>query len=340
MLTLTTPTHLQKNSKINNIEPSIQKHISEVELLAEKCGGTATRLSGLKDLIQELPKLGKVRAVISNPYAIQGQTIQYKETKLWDNQGSIQGSNTCLCLLLNHWHYGFAIQDWDSNGKFSYSLQFFDRDGVGVYKIHLTTKSNQYTYKSLVIRHRSSDQTPRQSISPLPRKIHPHQDEITSPQLQQCWQELQDLQDLPSIFHYFGVDQLKGLQIAGTDFAVPITVYGLQYLLNLLQETKLPVVFRTYNQGAVQTYQGEVQYCAATGGCVTILDTYFSLRMRSLKETKLWIIRKFKGSNEMAVISLYDRYGTPVFQISSQNGYGRTAKKIWQQLLTTLEKKV
>ncbi|CAH9017910.1 ChuX/HutX family heme-like substrate-binding protein [Candidatus Nitrosacidococcus sp. I8] len=338
MLTLTAPSYSSRQKEDTFKSATHQKNISEVEVLAKKCGGTVTRLSGLKDLIQELPKLGKIRVVMSNPYAIQGQIDQYEQATLLGNQGNVQGNSTCLCLLLNHWRHGFAVQDWDSYGKFSQSLQFFDRDGVEVYKTYLTSKSNQYTYKNLISHYHSSDQTPRQSISPLPSKVYADCNQVNLDQLHQCWQTMQDLQDLPKIFHYFGVNQLKGLESAGTDYAIPISIVHLQFMLGLLQESKLPVVFHTYNQGGIQAYQGKVQYYSATRNGIIILDTCFSLRIRSLKEISIWIIRKFKGNNERAVISLYDRFGTLIFQISSRLGYGRTTKKIWQRLLTSLEK--
>ena len=57
--------------------------ISEVELIATKCGCGARRLeTNWGELIQELPKLGKVRALICNAEVIPEYTGKYENVSM------------------------------------------------------------------------------------------------------------------------------------------------------------------------------------------------------------------------------------------------------------------
>jgi putative hemin transport protein len=160
--------HNQEKASVRLHRIATPVDVSEVESLAVSCGKGVIRLCGLRELVKELPRLGRVKVVTSNKHAVHEKIGQYQLIKLLDYQGRVYGNGIDLRLFLNHWHYGFAVKEERDDG-FRYSLQFFDRNGIGVHRIYLTADSNREAYEKLIVRYRSADQRSRQSVAPVPR---------------------------------------------------------------------------------------------------------------------------------------------------------------------------
>lgn len=310
---------------------------SEVETLAASCGETVTRLCGLRDLIKELPQLGKVKAVTGNRHAIHEKIGNYQAIKLFDSLGRIQGEDVDLRLFLNHWHYSFAVKElWDDGVR--HSLQFFDRDGASVHKIYLTTESNQKAYKNLVACYCSADQQPRQSVAPVPRLPFRADEEIDVTRLREAWRELQDLRDLPALFRTFGVSQVQGLRLAGRDLATPVLLTDLQAFMEVLWEIGLPLIFHVENAGAMQIHTGTVKQVGSAGLWLTALDTDFTLYLQRTGIGSAWLVRKPKGKEDTPTcLELYNGAGENVLRIFSPSWPEQGEYAIWQRLLAALE---
>jgi putative hemin transport protein len=326
----------QERAKVGLPKAAVPRSISEVESLAASCGKTATRLCGLRDLIKELPQLGKVRAVTGNRYVVHEKIGQYQNIKLWNYQGLVCGDAINLRLFLNHWHYGFAVKEKCDDG-FRHSLQFFDRNGFGVHRIYLTADSNWEAYENLITCYRSADQEPRQSVAPVPQLPLRADGEIDVTLLRQSWLALQDIHDLSTLFRNFGITRIQGLRLAGRDLAAPVALSDARILMEVLRDTALPVVFYVSSLGAVQIHAGRVKYLSPTGPWCIVLDTDFILRMRGAGVASAWIIRKPMGGSTSTCLELYNRAGENILQIFSQCSLERAEEKIWQCLLAALE---
>jgi putative hemin transport protein len=309
---------------------------SEVESLAVACGETVIRLCGLRDLIKELPQLGRVKAVTGNRHAVHEKVGQYQVIRLLDYQGRVFGDAIDLRLFLNHWHYGFAVKEECDDG-FRHSLQFFNRDGFGVHRIYLTADSNQEAYRNLIVCYRSADQRPRQSVAPVPRLPLRADEEINTCLLRQSWLALQDIHDLSILFRNFGITRIQGLRLVGHDLAAPVALPDLQVLMEVLRDSALPVVFYVGNPGAVQVHAGIVKHVCPAGFWCTALDTSFTLHLRRVGIASAWIVRKSMGESTAACLELYDGAGENILQIFSQSQPKRGEDESWPRLLTTLE---
>ncbi|ADJ29671.1 hemin-degrading factor [Nitrosococcus watsonii] len=327
--------HDQAKSKAC-LQSIIPRKVSEAETLAASCGDMVTRLCGLRDLLKELPQLGKVRAVTGNRHAVHEQTGQYQAIRLFDSLGRIQGGGIDLRLFLNHWHYGFAARElWDDGVR--HSLQFFDRDGASVHKIHLTTESDRKAYENLVNCYRSADQRPRQAVAPVPRLLPRADEAIDVTWLREAWRELQDLRDLPALFRSFGVSRIQGLRLAGRDLATPVTLTDLRAFMEVLWETELPVIFQVDNGGAMQIHEGTIKQVESTGLWLTALDTDFTLYVQRTGIASAWLVRKSEGKDTPACLELYNWTGENVLRIFSPSLPEQGEDAIWQRLLAALE---
>ncbi|QBQ55204.1 hemin-degrading factor [Nitrosococcus wardiae] len=328
--------HDQEKPRVCLPRKAAHGDVSEVEVLAASCGKTVTRLCGLRDLIKELPQLGKVRVVTGNRHVVQEKVSQYQAIKLFDSHGRVQGDAIDLRLFLNHWHYGFAVKEkWDDG--FRHSLQFFDRDGVGVHKVYLTRDSHWEAYENLIAYYRSADQRPRQSVAPVPRPLFCADEEIDMALLRQSWCALQDIHDLPALFKNFGMTRIQGLRLVGADLATPVVLPDLQVFMKVLRETALPLSFHVGNGGVVQIHTGMVKQVGITGLWLTALDTDFTLYLRGTGIASAWILRKPGEGGTLSCLELYNWAGENVLQIFSPSQPGQVEYGIWQGLLAALE---
>lgn len=317
-------------------EATIHRRISEVEWLALACGRTVTRLCGLRDLIKELPQLGKVKAVTGNCQAVHEKVGQYQTIKLLGSQGYIQGDSINLRLFLNHWHYGFAVKE-KRDDSFYHSLQFFDRDGTGIHKIYLTEESCWEAYQNLVSCYQSLDQSPRQSVAPVPRFSLPVAREVDIPLFRQAWLSCQDIHDLPALFKNFGITRIQGLRLAGPELAVPIILPDLRVFMEVLRDAALPVALYVSNQGIMQSHTGVVKQLYMTGPWYIALDNNFTLYLRETDILQAWIVRQPASEGARASFELYNEAGENILQLFSHCSPGQIEYETWQRLLAALE---
>lgn len=328
--------HNQEKAKTSFLRATTPWEASEAESLAAYCGEAVIRLCGLRDLIKELPQLGRVKAVTSNKQAVHEKADHYQVVKLWDHQGRVYGNTTHLRLSFNHWHYGFAVKAACDDG-FRHSLQFFDRDGAGIHKVYLTEGSHRKFYESLVACYRSSDQRPRQSVGPVPRPLFCADGGIDLALFRQLWCDLQDIHDLPALFRNFGVTRIQGLRLAGYDLATPVALPALQRFMERLRDAALSVAFYVGNSGMMQVHTGVIKHLRSTGLWYTALGTDFALHLYRVGIASAWIVRKPKGKAIVSCLDLFNRAGESVLQIFAQAQPEEAEHDIWQRLLATLE---
>jgi putative hemin transport protein len=328
----------QKQEKVTVRIPAtaIPLPVSDAEMLARDCGKTVTRLCGLRDLIQELPRLGKVKVVASNRHAVHEKIGQLHTVKLVDSQGWIRGEAINLRLFLNHWHYSFAVTEEYDDG-YRYSFQFFDRDGSTVYKVYLTADGRREVYQDLIGCYRSADQRPRQSVAPVPRLVECPDEEIDVALLREAWLALQDIQDLAALFRSFGIRRLQGLRVAGSDLAAPIALSDLRILLEVMRDAALPLRFYVGNSGGVQVYTGCIAHLATRGAWCTILDTHFALHLHTEAMSSAWVVYKPGQEGSVAALEFYNGTGQSILQLLSPYQPGHPAYAIWQRLLGKLD---
>jgi putative hemin transport protein len=142
-----------------------QLGVSEAELLALACGGTATRLAAdWAELIQSLPRLGRVLALTRNDHAVHEKHGRYIDPAA---AGLAPDDALELRLFPERWRFGFAVAERGPGGE-RHGLQFFDAHGGAVHKVYLTAASHRGAYENLVERYAAPDQSPWREVTPRP----------------------------------------------------------------------------------------------------------------------------------------------------------------------------
>jgi putative hemin transport protein len=123
-----------------------------------------------------------------------------------------------LRLFYHAWEYGFAVREMSKDGL-QRSLQFFDKAGVAIHKIHLRAQSSVANYDALLAQFQSHDQAlgiqvtePDKPTAELPDQ------EIDVTAWRQSWRAMKDTHDFFILLRRFKVTRTQGLRLAEPAF--------------------------------------------------------------------------------------------------------------------------
>ena len=107
--------------------------VSEAELLATRCGETVRRLRPeIREILQELPSLGRVMALSRNDSVVIERHGGYKNYSEPEKDIAIFASEDIdLRIFLKWWASAFAVQE-ENHNMTRRSIQFFAGDGGAV----------------------------------------------------------------------------------------------------------------------------------------------------------------------------------------------------------------
>lgn len=311
--------------------------VSEAQLVASGCGHAATRLAGdWATLIEALPSLGRVVALTRNDHAVHEKTGEYRNVRIVGNLGLVLGDEIDLRLFLNHWHYGFAV-DEDPRSGAAESLQFFDGDGAAVHKVYLTERSDRRAYAQLVDAYRSPDQSPRQATLTKPTAPTARPDEDVDVEgLRTHWRALRDTHDFNDLLKLFGVTRTQGLRLGGTDFARPVETTAASMLLDSAAELLLDIMVFVGSPGVVQIHAGPVNTLQTTRSWFNVLDKDFNLHLRQESVASAWVVSKPTASGPVTSLELYDVEGDTIALFYGKRKPGYPENPVWRALVAAL----
>jgi len=128
--------------------------ISECELLTCRQGNGVVRLlDDTETILNQLILLGEVMALTRNDECVHERTGIYNNPSFFNQNhvslGLFVNSDIDLRLFMDHWKYCFACAE-PAKGGIRKSIQFFDKSGMAVHKVYLTSESNEYAYDVMV----------------------------------------------------------------------------------------------------------------------------------------------------------------------------------------------
>ena len=214
--------------------------VSEAQLLASQCGQNVTRLQAdWGTLLTELEALGPMLALTRNEFIVHEKDGQYRNVELFRshaNMGQVLDEGIDLRLFLNHWQFGFAVENEAQRGP-SRSLQFFDSSGTAVHKAFLRDAGNVEAYQALVQRYTSSDQSRAQVVQPkaAPETEQPDS-EIDIAGFHAAWQALKDTHDFVFVLRKFGLTRTQALRLAEPEMAWQVNTESFRQSLEMSAE--------------------------------------------------------------------------------------------------------
>jgi putative hemin transport protein len=314
--------------------------VSEVELLATGCGEHVTRLQGSwRALLGELEALGPVMALTRNDAAVHEKTGLYQNANFPEDShvGLVLDDDIDLRLFLNHWHFGFAVEQETKAGT-RHALQFFDADGTAVHKVYLTQKSDRETYERLVEKYRHRDQSPEQSVRPTDAEDEAAETPaaVDVEGFLDAWAELEDTHDFFPLLRDYDIDRTQALEVAEGRFTTPVPAKALRFTLQTARDGEVPIMVFVGNRGCLQIHSGPVKTLKETGPWYNVLDPGFNLHLNETMIDRAWVVEKPTSDGTVTSLELYEADGWPIARFFGKRKPGIPERDDWRAILDDL----
>lgn len=313
--------------------------VSEADLIATRLGDGVVRLKpDWYELIHEMEGLGEVMALTRNEVFVHEKVGVYRNVRvLRDHQmGQVLDEDIDLRLFFRQWHFGFAVTKAGDDGP-RRSLQFFDRRGVAVHKIHLRGASDVPHYDSLVetYRHPNQSRSIQVDVAPESGTVRAD-DDVDREALLKDWRSLKDTHDFVFLLRDHKIDRLQAFRIVGDSFAREVDTAHLHTVLEAAADAQLPLMIFVGNPGCIQIHTGPIHRLKEASEWYNILDPGFSLHMKEGLIDSAWVVRKPTDEGDVHSLEFFDATGSVVCYIFGERKGGRSEREEWRELLREL----
>lgn len=311
--------------------------VSEAELVAVRCGEGVRRL---KDdwaaIIKALPGLGTVMALTRNEHVVHEKVGRYDKISIFKSMGLVLAEEIDLRLFLDHWHFGFAVEEETRSGL-RRSLQFFDRDGTAVHKIYLIIESDQDAYEALVRNHLDKDQSAGIVVAPpLARAAERADTDIDLTLLRHRWATLQDVHDFHSMLNAAGARRVQAFRLIGTKWAYPVVLDSFRTALQKAADTETPLMIFAGSPGVIQIHTGAVKTLKEMGPWYNVLDPGFNLHLRQDRIASAWVVKKPTRDGIVTSLEIFDRDEEQIAWMFGRRKPGEAEREDWRTLVDGL----
>ena len=239
-----------ENPKIRIRDAAKLLKTTEAELLATDCNETVTRLDvKITDfLAEEIPRLGKVKALTRNDEVVHERNGEYLNPSFGKNDhvGLFVGEDIDLRIFLSHWKFTFAVSEI-ARGKERFSIQFFSGNGSAIHKIYLIKESNKEAFLKIkaIFKHEVQgileEEIISEEIAPEKRNENPDKEKF-----QQDWLKLKDTHGFFPLIKKHKVSRLQALELApendGVKYSKKVPNDVVKKSLEKVVATKTPIM--------------------------------------------------------------------------------------------------
>lgn len=310
--------------------------VSEAELVASHCGGTATRLSGnWLELLGDLESLGTVMALTRNEHIVIEKDGVYGEIKGHPHVAMMRHGALDLRFFCSRWASAFACTEEGEKPK--RSLQFFDESGRAVHKVHLREASNVTAFNTLVATHRHADQSPTLEVAPIAIEALQPDLSIDEESLRSEWDAMNEVHQFFGILKRHKVSRRQALTLAGIERARSVSGRALDTVLRHAAETGLDIMVFVGNAGCIEIHSGPVYRIVESRGWLNVLDAGFNLHAKASGVHEAWVVRKPSQGKLLRSLELYsaDAENTAMLFVNREAGPDHIER--WNALLDGLE---
>ena len=314
--------------------------ISEVELLATKCGCGARRLeANWGELIHELPKLGRVKALTRNAGVIHEKTGEYENVSIFVKMGLVLGRHIDLRLFLKHWQFGFAVEI-ELQGCEMPSFQFFDGNGTAVHKVYLTPESDSNVFEELTERFLSKNQFPVQSVLSPEKSTLPIPDsKIDLGLFHREWDALRDTHDFIKLQRKFDVTRQQALRLAGTERAYQVSSTSVRQILEIVQENEIEIMIFVGSLGVIQIHTGLISRVDVKDPYLKVITSNLKLYFREDSVAHCWVVLKPTVDGVVTSLETFNSAEHNTSMFFGKRKPGEPELEAWRQVIAQLPKK-
>lgn len=311
--------------------------ISEAELVGAHCGHGAVRLvPRVADVLAAMPGVGNVMALTRNESAVHEKIGVYENAQLSGGSAIVLGEQIDLRIFPAHWAYAFAVEKRDG-GELRRSLQFFDRAGDAVHKVHLRADSNVYAYQNLIDSLAAPDQDPHVAVEPSAQAAMPQAgDESLVDELRARWQAMTDVHQFVSILRALKLSRRQAVRMVGEAFAWQLDEGALTAMMSHAVQQEIPIMCFVGSRGCIQIHSGPIANVKRVGPWINVMDPTFHLHLRLDQVAEVWAVRKPARGGHVTSLEAYDAQGHLIIQFFGKRREGEDERADWRFLMEHL----
>jgi putative hemin transport protein len=313
--------------------------VPEAALLeAMELDGGVRRLSvsGMEvvPLIERLPAVGDVMVLTRNEYCVHEKTGVFENMRFNTHMGSAFGKEIDLRMFFTKWVTGFHVVD-ESPKMTRHSLQFFDATGTAAFKIYAVKGTDLDAFVALAEEYTDPSPKPLEFSAPEPAKQDRPDSEIDVEDLRGRWSRLGNGHQFNRMLAELGIGRQQALRLAGQEFARPVPVTSVEYMLNSVAESGLPIMCFVRGPGCVQVHSGPVNTIKRAAGWLNILDPRFNLHLRDDAIAACYLVCKTSTEKGLNITSLdsFDSDGNVICQFFPVREEGAEEPEAWLDLV-------
>lgn len=342
MTETTTPTPSEirayrvENPKLRERDIAVQLGISEAALAAAEVGLTATRIDADPNkLLARAPEFGAVMALSRNDSAVHEKIGVYEAITIGEKTSLTLGENIDLRIFNWVWAHAFAVTRTDGE-TVRRSLQYFDKSGEAIHKIHLRPESDLQAFDAFVADHTLEDQGQNFVAQPFTRLVSGRSEGFDIAELRDHWSKMTDTHEFFGMLRKLDIDRRAAIQHVGEDYAWKLADGVVEQFFRRSVDTQVNLMCFVGNRGIVQIHTGPIQNVAPMGPWLNIMDPTFHLHLRADRIGEAWAVRKPTRDGHVTSVECYDKNGEMVIQFFGKRKEGDVELPEWRALIKGL----
>lgn len=325
-----------ENPKLRERELAQLLNISEADYVAAQCGDTVIRIRADVDaLLSGIESVGEVMALTRNESAVHEKIGVYDKITRGEHAALVLGKEIDLRIFPKVWAHGFAVEKRDGD-DIRRSLQFFDKAGEAVHKIHLKPASDLNAYYALVENMRSDDQSRTVETVAFDAKEYSNVEELNRDDFRNRWSQMTDVHQFMGILRDFKLNRNQAVKVIGEEYAWTLDGDAVEAMMLGAAESALPIMVFVGNRGCIQIHSGPISELKTMGPWLNVLDPTFHLHLRTDHIREVWAVRKPTKDGHVTSLEVYDAAGELIIQFFGQRHEGETERADWRSLVESL----
>ncbi|CCM76231.1 hemin-degrading factor [Rhizobium mesoamericanum] len=324
-----------ENPTMRERDIAARLHISEAALVAAGVGIGATRIDGsaLK-LLERVVELGEVMALSRNESAVHEKIGVYENITVGPHASVVLGENIDLRIFPNRWAHAFAVSKKDGDQE-RLSLQYFDKAGNAVHKIHLRPNSNVEAYHAIVRDLKHEDQS-QEFAADLTQSSTDESGEVTRDALREHWSKLTDTHEFFGMLRKLKIGRRAALRTVGDDYAWQLDNTATAQMMHASVKAGLPIMCFVANDGIVQIHSGPIFSVQLMGPWINVLDPTFHLHLRRDHIAETWAVRKPTKDGHVTSLEAFNADGEMIIQFFGKRKEGNDERDDWRLIMENL----
>lgn len=228
------------NPKMRERDLAAQLSISEAELVAANVGEGVTCIEPrVNDLLAGLEAVGEVMALTRNESAVHEKIGVYDNVHPSPHAAMVLGGEIDLRIFPKAWAHGFAVEKRDGD-DIRRSLQFFDRFGEAVHKVHLRPASNLYAFHKLVAALASDVQSQEIEVEIRhPAELVPTSADENA--VRERWAAMRDPHEFIGLLRSLKLSRREAVGLVGSEYAWQLDASALNAMFHHAVEQAFPI---------------------------------------------------------------------------------------------------